>query len=157
MPEIYVDADACPVKAEAITVALRHGLLLHMVSNSGIRPHGSPLIRTVLVGGGMDAADDWIAAHAAAGDLVVTADIPLAARCVDRGAEVVTPTGRRFGPGNMGMALAMRNLSTELRESGLVQSRVPPFGKQDRSRFLNVMEEVVRELRRRAEAAPPRT
>lgn len=152
MLEIYVDADACPVKEEAIAVALRHDLMLHIVSNSGMRHSRGPKIRAVLVDGGFDAADHWIAEHIGAGDLAITADVILASRCVERGAEVVTPTGRRFGADNMGMALAMRNLTTDLRESGVLQSRNPPFGKQDRSRFLRVMEEVVQALKRKAAA-----
>src|ERR1700742_3074885 len=108
MLEIYVDADACPVKAEVEKVAERHGLHVHIVSNGGIRPRPNPLIHSVIVGNGADAADDWIAEHIGAGDIAITADIPLASRCLANGARVLRPNGEAFTAQNIGTALGMR-------------------------------------------------
>jgi len=148
-PEIYVDADACPVKAEILRVAERHGLVVHVVSNSGMLLPRNPLFRSVVVSEGPDAADDWIAERIGAGDIAVTADIPLAARCLDRGAAVLQPTGRPFTEAAIGMALAMRDLKAHLRETGAIAGHNPSFGKQDRSRFLGALEEAVQAIRRR--------
>src|SRR5687768_5643678 len=117
-PQIYVDADACPVKEEVVRVASRHGTMVTFVANSGLRPSRDPLIRNVVVPQGADAADDWIAEHAAPGDIVVTADIPLAGRVLARGAIVLGPTGRPFTTDSIGMALAMRELNQHRRETG---------------------------------------
>jgi len=149
MTEIYVDADACPVKDEVIRVAGRHKLVVHMVSNGGIRPNPSPLVRAVVVPEGPDAADDWIAERAGAGDICITADVPLAARCVEAGARVLGPTGKPFTPDNMGMTLAMRDLATGLRDQAHVRGETggrgaPAFSKQDRSRFLSALEDTCR-------------
>src|SRR5690606_28647984 len=103
--EIYVDADACPVKAEAVKVAERHGLRVTFVANFGLRPSRDPMIRNVMVPQGADVADDWIVEHAQAGDIVITADIPLASRALEKGAHVMGPTGRPFTPDSIGMAL----------------------------------------------------
>jgi len=146
--EIYVDADACPVKDEVLRVAARHGWPVHMVSNSWMRLAESPLINRVVVAEGADAADDWIAERASAGDIVVTNDIPLAARALDAGARALRPTGKPFTEDNIGMGLAMRELSAELRETGEITGGPPPFAKQDRSRFLSAMEETVQTIKR---------
>src|SRR5688572_19426191 len=116
MLEIYVDADACPVKPEIERVASRHGLTMHVVSNGGLRPSPNPLVLHTVVPGGPDAADDWIAAHIGAGDIAVTADIPLASRCLKAGARVLAPNGKPFTEDSIGMALGMRELSRHLRE-----------------------------------------
>ena len=144
--QIYVDADACPVKDEVIRVAERHGLPVHMVSNSWMRLARSPLINRVVVEDGPDAADDWIAAQIGSGDIVVTADIPLAARCLKAGASVIGPTGKPFTESSIGMALAMRDLMTDLREAGQVQGGNPPFTRQDRSRFLQALEQAFQDI-----------
>ena len=136
MTEIYVDADACPVKGEVMRVAERHGLAVHLVSNQWLRGPEHPLVRRVVVADGMDAADDWIAARAGPDDAVVTADIALAARCLERGARVLGPGGKPFTEDSIGMAAALRDLHAHLREAGEMRGGQPPFTRQDRSRFL---------------------
>jgi uncharacterized protein len=142
-PTLYVDADACPVKDEAVRVAERHGLTIHFVSNSFMRLPLGPLISRVVVEEGPDAADDWIVAHLAAGDIVVTADIPLASRALKAGARVIGPTGKPFTEAGIGMALAMRDLSRHLRETGESKGYNAGFTRQDRSRFLQALENAV--------------
>ena len=145
---LYIDADACPVKDEAVRVAERHGLELHFVSNAWMRLPQGPLIKRVVVQDGPDAADDWIVEHAAAGDIVVTADIPLAARSLEKGAAVVGPTGRPFTQAGIGMALAMRDLSRHLRETGESKGYNASFTRQDRSQFLQALENAVQAAKR---------
>ncbi len=147
--EIYVDGDACPVKQEVLRVAERHGLAVHMVSNVWLRVADSPLINRVVVSEGPDAADDWIAGRIGADDIAVTADIPLAARCLKSGASVLGPTGKPFTEAGIGMALALRDLKAHLRETGEIKGYVPNFTKQDRSRFLSALDETIQALRRR--------
>lgn len=142
---ILVDADACPVRAEAERVAARHGLRLVLVSNGGIRPPRDPLVELVVVPRIDGAADDWIASRAGPGDVVVTADIPLAARALDAGAVALAPDGRRFDARNIGLALGLRELGRHLRESERRESRNPAFTPRDRSRFLEALEAAVRE------------
>ncbi len=148
MPEIYVDADACPVKEEAIRVAERHGLRITFVSNGGLRPSRDPMIRNVVVPQGADAADDWIVENADAGDVAVTADIPLAARLVEKAVHVIGPTGRPFRPETIGMALAMRDLKQHLRETGEIKGYNPSFSPSDRSAFLSALDQAVRHAMR---------
>ena len=148
MTSIYVDGDACPVKAEIEKVASRHGLSVTIVSNGGLRPSANPLLRHVIVAEGADAADDWIVEHIAAGDIAVTADIPLAARCLDKGARVLGTNGKSFTPEGIGMALGMRELSRHLREVSGGEIHHAGFGKQDRSRFLGEMENCIAALKR---------
>ena len=148
-PQIYVDADACPVKAEALRVAARHGLLIHIVSNSWMRLDDHPLIRRVIVADGPDAADDWIAERVTASDVVVTADILLAARCVKAGAQCIGPAGKPFTDANIGTAVAMRNLQQHLRETGESRGFNAAFTPRDRSRFLEAMEHAVQAAKRR--------
>jgi uncharacterized protein YaiI (UPF0178 family) len=143
-PAIYVDADACPVKAEVVKVAERHGLVVTFVSNGGLRPSRDPMIRNVVVSKGADAADDWIVEHAKANDIVITADIPLAARTVALGAHALGPTGRPFTPGTIGMALAMRDLNQHLRETGETKGYNAGFSPADRSRFLGALDQMAR-------------
>ena len=149
MLEIYVDADACPVKAEIERVADRHGLTVHIVSNGGIRPRAHPLVKTVVVAAGADAADDWIAEHIGEGDIAVTADIPLAARCLKKNATVLGPTGKPFSEQSIGMALGMRDLHRHLREATGQQTYNVGFTKQDRSQFLNALENAIQAIKRR--------
>jgi uncharacterized protein YaiI (UPF0178 family) len=146
-PTIYVDADACPVKDEAVRVAERHGLHIHFVSNAFMRLPEGPLIHRVVVAEGPDAADDWIAERIGARDIAVTADIPLAARCLKKGAAVIGPTGKPFTEASIGMALAMRELSQHLRETGESKGYNASFTRQDRSHFLEALELAVRRAR----------
>ena len=144
MTAIFVDGDACPVKAEVEKVAARHGLAVTIVSNGGLRPSANPLLRHVTVAEGADEADNWIADHIAAGDICITADIPLAARCLDKGARVLAPNGKAFTQDSIGMALGMRELSRHLRElTPGGQTHHAGFGKQDRSRFLGELENCI--------------
>ena len=130
-------------------MAERHGLTVHMVSNVWLRVADSPLINRVVVPEGADAADDWIAERIGADDIAVTADIPLAARCLKSGASVLGSTGKPFTEDGIGMALAMRDLKAQLRETGEIKGYVPNFTKRDRSRFLSALEEAVQAIRRR--------
>ena len=141
---ILVDADACPVRAEVERVATRHGVRVAMVCNGGIRPSENPLIETVYVTEGPDEADRWIAAHAGAGDVVVTADVPLAARAVEAGARVLRPDGSELGAANVGNALATRDLMADLRAADpFRQGGGRTFGPAERSRFLAALERIV--------------
>ncbi len=150
MLQIYVDADACPVKDEVLRVAQRHKLQIHMVSNSWMRLADSPLINRVVVAEGADVADDWIAEHIGEGDIAITADIPLASRCIKKGAQVIGSTGKPFTEDSIGMALATRDLMTTLRETGEITGGPSGFTKQDRSRFLGTLENVIQTIRRSA-------
>jgi uncharacterized protein YaiI (UPF0178 family) len=143
---IYVDADSSPVKAETYRVAARHALPVTLVANASMAaPAG---VRVQVVSEGFDAADDWIAEHVQADDVVVTADIPLAARCLAKGAAVLTPTGKRFTEDNIGDALATRTVMADARAYG-IGGGPPPFQKRDRSRFLQQLEEAIQSIRRR--------
>lgn len=148
MTRLFIDADACPVKAEAERVAARHGVTMLVVSNGGIRPSANPLVQSVFVPDGPDEADKWIAANCGAGDVVVTGDIPLAAKCVAAGALVVKHNGEELTEKNIGMALATRDLMQDLRSADpFRQGGGRPFSKADRSRFLDVLDRVVRRLK----------
>ena len=144
-PVILVDADACPVKDEVVKVAERHGVPVTFVSNGGLRPSRDPMVRNVVVPKEKaDAADDWIVENAAANDVVVTADVPLAARTVALGCHVLGPTGRPFTPETIGMAVAMRDLKQHLRETGESKGYNASFSRGDRSRFLGELDRVLR-------------
>ena len=148
MTRIFIDADACPVKAEAERVATRHGVQMLVVSNGGIRPSANPLVQSVFVSDGPDEADKWIAAECGPGDVVVTGDIPLAARCVESGAAVLKHNGEELTRANIGMALATRDLMQDLRSADpFRQGGGRPFSKADRSRFLDVLERMVRQAK----------
>lgn len=149
-PMIYVDADACPVKDEAVRVAMRHRLIITFVANQGARPTRDPMIRYVYVPQGPDTADDWIVEQANANDIVVTSDIPLAGRALAAGAHVLAPTGKRFTRDSIGMALAMRELKQHLRETGESRGVNPEFSTRDRSQFLAVLDETVIRAKRAA-------
>jgi hypothetical protein len=154
--EIYVDADACPVKEEIYRVAGRYGLKVHVVANGFINVPRDPLIERVLVGEGFDAADDWIAARAGAGSIVITTDVPLASRCVKAGAAVIAPTGRAFTEASIGMALASRDLMQDLRAAGAITGGPKPFSARDRSSFLQALDQAVQRLKRAGfRAGPP--
>lgn len=145
---ILVDADACPVKDEVYKVAARHGLATTIVANAPIAVPRDPLITRVVVSAGLDVADDWIAERAKRGVIVVTADIPLAARCVKAGADVISPAGKRFDESAIGMALATRNLMDDLRSAGAVTSGPKPFTPRDRSSFLSALDLTIVRLKR---------
>ncbi len=144
MTQIYIDADACPVKEEALRVAGRHGLKTIMVSDGGIRPSRDPMVEVVAVAQGADAADDWIADRIGASDICVTNDIPLAARCLKAGALAIKPNGDPFTESGIGMALATRDLMQGLRDAGQITGGPRSFSKADRSRFLDRLETMVR-------------
>lgn len=150
VPHIYVDADACPVKDEVAKVAGRHGLVVTFVSNGGLRPSRDPMIRNVVVSKGADAADDWIVENAMPNDIVITSDIPLAARTVALGAHVLGPTGKPFTPETIGMAVAMRDLKQHLRETGEIRGHNPAFVAKDRSAFLSALDRAARQALRSA-------
>ena len=149
MLHIYVDADACPVKQEIYQVARRHGLGVTLVAGSRMRIPDDYKVTLKLVDQGMDAADDWIEEHAEADDIVITGDIPLAARCLARGAYVLGLTGKPFTDENIGTALATRDLLTELRQTGEVTGGPRPLQKRDRSRFLERLDGAIHIIRRR--------
>ena len=145
---IYVDADACPVKQEVYRVAERHGLKVTVVSNSPIAVPRDPKIERVVVSAGMDAADDWIAERATRGSIVVTQDIPLAARAVKAGAVAIAPNGKPFSESSIGMTLATRNLMDQLRSAGEITGGPKPFAPKDRSAFLQSLEREIVRLKR---------
>ena len=145
---IYVDADACPVKPEVYRVAMRHGIPVKVVSNSGVAVPRDPLIERVVVPSGPDAADDWIATRAGPGAIVITTDVPLAARCVKARAAVIAPNGRAFDEASIGLALATRNLMDDLRSAGAVTGGPKPFAPRDRSAFLGALDRAVVRLKR---------
>src|SRR6202167_3943808 len=153
MISIYVDADACPVKQEIYRVAERHAhkgtaLKIFVVSNSPIAVPRDEFIERVVVGSGMDEADNWIAERSKHGDIVITADVPLASRCVKAGAEVIAPNGRRFTEESIGHVLATRNLMDSLRSAGEMTGGPKPFGPRDRSSFLAALDQAVVRLTR---------
>jgi len=145
MTEIYIDADACPVREEVYRVAARYGLTVHVVSNGSrpIRPVSNPAVRMVIVGEGADAADDWIAEHISPSDVCVTADIPLASRCLAKSARAIAHNGKPWTSDNIGSALAGREIGRHLRELGVMTGGSPAFARQDRSRFLVALDTAV--------------
>jgi uncharacterized protein YaiI (UPF0178 family) len=147
---LYIDADACPVKEETYKVALRYGLRTVVVSNSFMQIPRSPLIARQIVAAGADAADDFIAEQVLAGDVVITNDIPLAARVLAKQAHAIAPHGRAFTPDSIGMALAQRNLMEHIRSTGEVTGGPPPFTAANRSQFLQALDAcIARERRKR--------
>lgn len=153
LTRIYVDADACPVKDEVYKVAERHHLPVTVVAGGFIRVPQHPLIERVAAGSGMDAADDWIAERIKPGDIVITADIPLASRCVKGGATAIAPNGKPFTEESIGMTLAVRNLMTDLRSTGEITGGPRAFSPRDRSTFLSALDSAIRRIARRR-AAP---
>jgi len=146
---IFVDADACPVKPEIYKVAERYGLKVLVVANSFMNVPREPTIERVIVSEGPDVADNWIVERAGQTDIVITADIPLAARCVKNGATVIGPTGKPFDDNSIGMVLATRDLMTGLRSAGVVTRGPPPLSRQDISRFLSALDLAVTRLKRK--------
>ncbi len=150
MTRIFIDADACPVKDEAVRVAQRHGLKTFIVSNGGLRPNPHPLVENVIVPDGPDVADMWIADRAGLGDVVVTGDIPLAAKCIAADAQVIQHNGEVFTKSNIGTRLATRDLMADLRAADpFRQGGGKPFSKADRSRFLDMLEREVQAAKRK--------
>jgi uncharacterized protein YaiI (UPF0178 family) len=148
--EIFIDADACPVKDEVYRVAQRHGLKVHVIANMFMQIPTHPLIERVLVEAGPDLADDWIAERAATGDIVITSDIPLAERVLKSGAAAIAPNGRPFTIDSIGTAIAHRAIMEQLRSTGVATSGPKPFDRRARSQFLQTLDEVInREVRRR--------
>jgi uncharacterized protein YaiI (UPF0178 family) len=148
---IYIDADACPVKEETYKVAARHGLRTFVVSNNFMQVPNTPLIERIIVSAGADVADDWIVEKIVAGDVVVTSDIPLAARVLAKGAHAIAAYGSAFTEDSIGLALAQRSLMEHIRSTGEVTGGPPPFSAANRSRFLQALEQAIsREKRRRA-------
>jgi uncharacterized protein YaiI (UPF0178 family) len=147
-PRILVDADACPVKDEIYRVAFRRDVAVRVVSNARIRIPDHPLVERMVVSDAFDAADDWIADHADAKSVVVTADILLADRCLKAGAAVIAPNGKPFTAGSIGNAVAVRAIMADLRAGGDVVGGPAPFGKADRSRFLQALDETLVRLAR---------
>jgi hypothetical protein len=154
MLHIYVDADACPVKQEVYRVARRYGLEVTLVANSWMRVPEEPWLALEVVGDGFDVADDWIVARVQPDDIVITADVPLASRCLKAGARVIGPTGRPFTDDNIGQVVATRDLLAGIRGAGEMTGGPPPITKRDRSRFLQQLDEVVQSIRRAESAAP---
>jgi hypothetical protein len=146
---IFIDADACPVKKEVYRVASRYSLNVTLVANSWMRVPNERWIALEVVEDGLDAADDWIVEHVQPYDIVVTADIPLASRCLKEGARVIGPTGKPFTENNICQAVATRDLLLELREAGEITGGPPPLKKHDRSRFLQQLDEVIQSIRRK--------
>jgi len=146
---IYVDADACPVKSEVYRVAKRYQLNVTLVANAWMRTPDDPGITLEVVEDGFDAADDWIVDHVETDDIVVTADIPLASRCMQKGARAIGSTGRPFTEDNIGEAVATRDLLAVLRGGGEITGGPPPLTKRDRSRFLQTLDEVIQSIRRK--------
>jgi uncharacterized protein len=146
---IFVDADACPVKNEVYRVAERYGLKVFIVANSFMNVPRSDMIERVMVKEGPDVADNWIAERAGERDIVITADIPLADRSVKKGATVISPTGKPFDDDSIGMALATRDLLTDLRSAGAATRGPPPLSRQDISRFLSALDLAVTRLKRK--------
>jgi len=153
VPGIFVDADACPVKQEIYRVARRYGVRVTLVAESWMRIPEEDGLELVVVKGDFDAADDWIVEHVGAGDVVITADIPLAARCLELGARVLGLKGREFTEGSIGEALAGRELLSELRDLGVTTGGPAPFDKRDRSRFLQRLDEIVQSVVRASDAS----
>ncbi|MBK6848130.1 MAG: YaiI/YqxD family protein [Proteobacteria bacterium] len=150
---VFVDADGCPVKDEVYRVAQRYGFVVRVVANRPVNVPFSASVQAVRVGGGMDEADDWIAERAGAGDIVITADIPLAARCLPQGARVLGVKGREFTANSIGDAVASRELAQQLREMGVHTGGPAPMEKKDRSRFLSRLDEIAGAIRREHGAA----
>ncbi|WP_018387100.1 YaiI/YqxD family protein [Ancylobacter sp. FA202] len=146
---IYIDADACPVKDETYRVAARHQIKVFLVANSWIAVPREAEVERVVVAAGPDVADDWIVERVEEGDLVITADVPLAARVVAKGAEAIGPTGKPFTAASIGMQLATRNLMADLREAGEITRGPRPFSPRDRSEFLQALERSVQRLKRK--------
>ena len=153
MLDIFIDADGCPVKQEVYRVAKRYGLKVTVVSNSRMRTPQKDWLEVVIVDGQLNSADDWIVEHVSENDIVITGDIPLASRCLEKDAQVLGPSGRIFNEESIGEALANRGLLAHLRDLGTLTGGPAPFGKRDRSRFLQHLDETIQAVRCRKQGA----
>jgi uncharacterized protein YaiI (UPF0178 family) len=151
---IYVDADACPVKPEIFRVAARYELNVILVANAWMRVPDDPRVRLEVVGQGADVADDWIAEHVEALDIVITTDVPLASRCMEKDALVIRPSGKQFTDDNIGASVADRNLLTELRAEGTITGGPPPMKPQNRSLFLQQLDQAIQSIKRKQRRRP---
>ncbi|MFT5240857.1 MAG: hypothetical protein ACI9OU_002184 [Candidatus Promineifilaceae bacterium] len=151
---IYVDADACPVKPEIFRVAARYELDVILVANAWMRVPDDPRVRLEVVDQGMDVADDWIAEHVEALDIVITTDVPLASRCMEKEALVIRPSGKQFTDDNIGASVADRNLLTELRAEGTITGGPPPMKAQNRSLFLQQLDQAIQSIKRKQRRRP---
>jgi uncharacterized protein len=147
-PHIYIDADACPVKQETYRVAERYGLNVTLVANSWMRVPEKKWLKLFLVNDNLDAADDWIVENVRENDIVISGDIPLASRCLKKGALVLGMTGKEFTDSDIGTSLAMRDLLKELREAGTITGGPAQFQKKDRSRFLQSLDQMIQRVKR---------
>lgn len=147
MLNIYVDGDSCPVKDEIFKISMRHSLEIYLVSNRWMVGNFGPRIHKILVSSGADIADDWIVEHAEKNDIVITADILLAERCLKLGASVIGPTGKIFNEDNIGITVAMRDLNAHLRDTGEISGHNNSMTKNDRSRFLQMLETVIQKIK----------
>ena len=154
MLHIYIDADACPVKQEVYRVAQRCKLNVTLVANAWMRIPNDPTITMRVVSDGFDAADDWIAEHVEPGDIVITADVPLAGRCIKRAASVIRPSGKPFTEDSIGDTVAQRDLMAELREAGVITGGPAPMGQRDRSHFLQQLDNLIQAIRRKPPTLP---
>jgi uncharacterized protein YaiI (UPF0178 family) len=154
MLHIYIDADACPVKQEVYRVAQRCELNVTLVANSWMRIPNDPWVAIEVVSDGFDAADDWIAEHVEPGDIVITADVPLAGRCIKRAASVIRPSGKPFTEDSIGDTVAQRDLMAELREAGVITGGPAPMGQRDRSHFLQQLDNLIQAIRRKPPTLP---
>ena len=146
MTKLFVDSDGCPVREESIKVACRNNIETFLVCAGGIRPYQNPLVQIIFVKEGLDSADDWIVENIEVNDIAVTPDIPLAGRCISKGAVVVKPNGDILSDTNIGPILASRNLNMSLRESGIELGGPPPYSKSDRSNFSSNLENIMKKL-----------
>jgi uncharacterized protein YaiI (UPF0178 family) len=145
---IYIDADSCPVKEEAVKVAFRHDLSIYMVSNKWITNFSHSKIHKILVAGSFDAADNWIEEHIYKDDIAITNDILLASRCINKMANAIAPNGKIFSSENIGISVAMRELNAHLRETGEISGHNASFSKFDRSNFLQNLEKLIQQIKR---------
>jgi uncharacterized protein YaiI (UPF0178 family) len=154
MLHIYIDADACPVKQEVYRVAERCKLNVTLVANSWMRIPNDPRVAIEVVSDGFDAADDWIAEHVEPGDIVITADVPLAGRCIKKAASVIRPSGKPFTEDSIGDTVAQRDLMAELREAGVITGGPAPMTQRDRSHFLQQLDNLIQSIRRKPPTSP---
>ena len=147
--QIFIDADACPVKVETIQIASRNMVEVYIVSNGGIRPSTNPFVKTIVVDSGPDEADNWIAASINRHDIVITSDIPLSGRCIEKGAYVISPNGEHLTPDNIGIKTASRNLMFEIRAADpFHKGKGKAFSKSDRINYINTLEKVIQTVKK---------
>ena len=147
--KIYIDADACPTKIETITIATRHNITVHIVSNGGIRPSTNPLVKTIVVNSGPDKADNWIVDHILRNDIVITSDIPLADQSLKKGAYVISHSGETIDEKNIGLKIASRNLMSDIRSADpFHRAKGKEYSKSDRIRYMNSLERIIQTIKK---------